>query len=428
MTINANINISVPTSGKTEGAISAVSNVVSNVNNAATSAKTNISNALSNISSARDRVANVVEDTAVNAKNKALDAFINVTNMPVRGVKDLQSAIGVVGSSLGNVLPQIETEKILGLDYLKWDLERAIKNLATTVAGFAAYIAIRVAALGGTTTSLAGKESAGACILTSTGVIAGTTFTGTGAGTDLITTAPVYTPGVDIDTGTGNVLKSATAVLGGCTKAFQVASSYHSFTQIIKFIAHIAFLVFALAAMVAEFKKFFDATKEKMLKLIAAAEGGKVTASSTLGKTLEELGAIVNQLQANVNVLAAASISPTPMNVLIKSLGYSTSGLALSTIQQIVEAPVLSAVDTNVFPADITTDQLVVPGVLINIPTTQLPVDLSRKLKAAALGTSTTTAAEASGDGTLTVENMLLIIPDNAVRGVLSTDVKVCKP
>jgi hypothetical protein len=445
-TVNANVSFS---SASVDSAASSVSNAVNSIDSAASAAQSTASNVASNVNNAAASVTNATSDavnSAVNsltnardqvlnaaispindAANQALDAYTNISNMPVRGIEDLQSAVESVGASLSNVLPDIDTEKILGLDFLEWDLERAIKNLATTVASYAAYIAIRVAALAGTSTSLAGKETAGGCILAATGVIAADTFTGTGDGIVLDGAGAgglTYTPGVDEDTAEGNVLKTATATLGGCTKAFQVASSFHSWTQIVKFIAHIGFLVLALAAMVAEFVKFFAATAEKMDKLKEAAAAGQEAAAAKMSETMANLAAITQQLQANVNVLAAASISPVPMNTLIKSLGYSTSSLALSTPQQIAEAPVItpaSAIITDF----ISTDQLVIPGVLIGIESLQLPIDLTRKLQAEV--TTLTTPGTSTVDGVLTLNESSLNIPDNAKRGILSSDVKVCK-
>jgi transketolase C-terminal domain/subunit len=111
------------------------------------------------------------------------------------------------------------------------------------------------------------------------------------------------------------------------------------------------------------------------------------------------------------------------MDVLIKSLGYSTTGSPLSSIEQILEdIPItvrLPIID-NVIPAD----QLVIPGIIIGFEPSQLPTNLARK---AAAGVKKTTSAGGEGT-TLTVGEDTLIIPEGATRGVLSTDVKVCKP
>lgn len=316
-------------------------------------------------------------------------ADINIT---VTGPENPEKAIEILTSEKDAVLSAVDEEKNIALTFQEEELTRAVTNLATTTASFAEYIGIKSAALAGCTVASAGEQAAGVEILDATGAIGSVVFVGDEA-------VP------------GNELVAATEFLGFATDQLDVATNFHTLTQISEFSSEIFFLWTSLAAMAAMILLFIEKIAEKIKKIENAAEYGSDEINSIMGGTIARLASTVQNLQNKTLQIqrAIGTNNIVPINKTLSTLGVNATGGIIPTNTTLFNVASISAIP--IAEGTISPTQLIRPNFSNLTQTTPLNTNI----------------AQLSSTGVLTIDSTQLSIPDGTTLGIMSSSLKICK-
>jgi hypothetical protein len=332
----------------------------------------------------------------------------------IQGPESPQKDADRISSEMSTVISDVSKEKSLSIEFQTKELERATENISKTVKSFLQYIAIKAAALAGCTAASTAEKAAGVCILGAEAALAAVTFTGTGqavGATDvaagpaphLHTVGSVSTPGVDNNTSSGNLLRSAAVKLAKCTYALEVATNIHTQTQIAEFAAEIVFLFLSLGLMIEDIIKYIDEIAKRISEIENAEASGNATIESIMGGTIAELRNVAQKFQNKINQIQGANTTTIPISSIEKTLNFETTGASLSTDNSIFNT--ISTQNIIYTPTNISPTELVIP--------TTSPI-------------SVTTSPISATQGII-VGSSQLILPSDSTLGVLSSSLKICK-